>query len=332
MSWRCSPRTRIRPPWRKGCGSAFSRGSGSPPRSGSPRTCSRRSRSAAGCSTRATSCRISCSWACCCRCGAEPVAQTPGSTPTASRTALVAGASGLVGSRVLRLLLEEPAYARVTVLARRELPLSHKKLEQRVVSFDRLAQIADFPRVHDVFCCLGTTMKQAGSPDAFRKVDFTYVVELARVAVRHRASQFLVVTAVGADPQSRILYSRVKGEAEEAVRRLQFEGMQIFRPSLLVGARAQSRPAERVAGLLSMLVAWAFVGPLARYRPIKAEIVAGAMVRVAREAPRGTHVRSEEHTSELQSRLHLVCRLLLEKKKNMNSTLNLQNGVQEVNE
>ncbi len=222
------------------------------------------------------------------------MAQTPGSTPTASRTALVAGASGLVGSRVLRLLLEDPAYARVTVLARRELPLSHKKLEQRVVSFDRLAQIADFPRVHDVFCCLGTTMKQAGSPDAFRKVDFTYVVELARVAVRHRASQFLVVTAVGADARSRILYSRVKGEAEEAVRRLQFEGMQIFRPSLLVGARAQSRPAERVAGLLSMLVAWAFVGPLARYRPIRAETVARAMVRVAREAPRGTHVYESE--------------------------------------
>jgi len=207
-----------------------------------------------------------------------------------TRTALVAGASGLVGSHVVRLLLEDPAYSRVTVLARRELPVSHKKLEQRIASFDRLAQIADFPRVHDVFCCLGTTMKQAGSPEAFRAVDYTYVVELARVAVRHRASQFLVVTAIGADPRSRILYSRVKGEAEEGLRRLQFEGIQIFRPSLLVGARAETRPAERVAGLLSPLVAWAFVGPLARYRPIKAEAVARAMVRVAREAPKGTHV------------------------------------------
>jgi len=215
---------------------------------------------------------------------------SPTPTPTPTRTALVGGASGLVGSHVLHLLLEDPAYGRVTALVRRELPLTHKKLEQRVVSFDRLAQMSDFPRVHDVFCCLGTTMKQAGSPDAFRKVDFTYVVELARVAVRHRASQFLVVTAVGADPESRILYSRVKGEAEEAVRRLQFESIQIFRPSLLVGARAQSRPAERVAGLLSMLVAWTFVGPLSRYRPIKAAAVARAMVRVAREAPRGTHV------------------------------------------
>ena len=218
----------------------------------------------------------------------------PSPSPAPARTAHVAGASGLVGSHVLRLLLEDSAYARVTVLTRRELPIVHKKLEQRVVSFDRLAQIADFPRVHDVFCCLGTTLKQAGSPEAFRKVDCTYVAELARVAVRHRASQFLVVTAVGADTRSRILYSRVKGEAEEAVRRLQFEAIQIFRPSLLVGARAESRPAERVAGLLGLLVAWAFVGPLARYRPIKAQAVARAMVRVAREAPRGTHAYEAE--------------------------------------
>ena len=216
-----------------------------------------------------------------------------------TRTALVAGASGLVGAQVLRLLLEDPAYSRVTVLARRELPLSHKKVEQRIASFDRLAQIADFPRVHDVFCCLGTTMKQAGSPDAFRKVDFTYVVELARVAVRHRASQFLVVTAVGADPQSRILYSRVKGEAEEAVRRLQFESIQIFRPSLVVGARAQGRPVEHVARLLSLLVAWALVGPLSRYRPIKAEALARAMVHVARDAPRGAHVYQSDHIRRL---------------------------------
>ena len=222
---------------------------------------------------------------------------TPPPSPTPARpprAALVVGASGLVGGHVLRLLLEDSAYAGVTVLARRELPLAHKKLQQRVVGFDRLAQIADFPRVHDVFCCLGTTMKQAGSRAAFRTVDYTYVVELARVAVRHRASQFLVVTALGADPRSRIFYGRVKGEAEEALRRLQFEGIQIFRPSWLVGARAKGRPIERMAGLLSPLVAWAFVGPLARYRPIKAETVARAMVRVAREAPRGTHVYESE--------------------------------------
>ena len=207
-----------------------------------------------------------------------------------SRTALVAGGSGLVGGQVLQQLLDDPDYDRVTALTRRDLALTHRKLVQRVVDFDRLALIGDFPRVHDVFCCLGTTIKQAGSQEAFRKVDLTYVAELGRMAVRHRASQFLLVTALGADPGSRVFYNRVKGEAEAAVRRLQFDGIQVFRPSLLLGARAQSRPAERIAMVLSPLVAWMLVGPLAKYRPVKAATVARAMVRIAREAPRGAHV------------------------------------------
>jgi len=207
-----------------------------------------------------------------------------------TRTALVAGASGLVGGHLLRLLLEDRDYERVTSLGRRELPLTHKKLAQRVVDFDRLAEVADVPRVHDVFCCLGTTIRKAGSQEAFRKVDYGYPLELARVAVRHRASQFLLVTALGANPGSRIFYNRVKGEVEEAVRRLQFDGIHIFRPSLLVGKRAESRPAERLTVALVPLVSWAFVGPLRAYRPIRADRVARAMVRVAKEARRGVQV------------------------------------------
>jgi uncharacterized protein YbjT (DUF2867 family) len=218
------------------------------------------------------------------------------------RTALVAGASGLVGGHVLRCLLEDPEYERVTVLARRDLPIAHKKLEQRVLAFDRLAQMADFPRVHDVFCCLGTTIKRAGSQEAFRKVDHALVVELARVAVRHRASQFLLVTALGADPRSRLFYNRVKGEVEEAVRRFAFDAIHIFRPSLLLGKRTESRPAERMAVMVSPLIAWAFVGPLARYRPIKAERVARAMVRTAREATRGVHVHESDEIRRLGRR------------------------------
>jgi uncharacterized protein YbjT (DUF2867 family) len=219
-----------------------------------------------------------------------------------TRTALVAGASGLVGGHVLRLLLDDPQYDRVTVLGRRPLPVTHKKLAQRVVDFARLGEVADFPRVHDVFCCLGTTIRQAGSQAEFRKVDYGHVVELARVALRHRAAQLLVVTAVGADPGSRVFYNRVKGEVEEAVRRLQFDAVHCFRPSLLLGARAQSRPAERVAMLLSPLVGWSRRGPLARYRPIKAETVARAMLRIAREAPRGVHVYESERIRRLGAR------------------------------
>jgi len=219
-----------------------------------------------------------------------------------ARTALVAGASGLIGGHLLGQLLDDPAYDRVTTLARAALPHTHKKLVQRVVDFDRLAEVGDFPRVHDVFCCLGTTIRQAGSQDAFRKVDMTYVVELGRMAVRHRAAQFLVVTALGADPRSRVFYNRVKGETEEAIRRLQFEVIQIFRPSLLLGKRAPSRPAERIAGLLSPLVGWVMMGPLARYRPIKAATVARAMVRVARDAPHGAQVYESDEIRRLGRR------------------------------
>lgn len=207
-----------------------------------------------------------------------------------TRTALVAGASGLVGGHVLRMLLADADYERVTTLGRRPLPLTHRKLVQRVCDFDHLAELTDFPRVHDVFCCLGTTIRQAGSPEAFRKVDLSYVLELARVAVRYRAGQFLVVTALGANPGSRIFYARVKGEVEEGIRRLQFDGIQIFRPALLLGRRAAPRLGEWVAAALSPLVAWALRGRWRAYRPIRAETVARAMVRVARETPRGVHV------------------------------------------
>ena len=207
-----------------------------------------------------------------------------------------------MGSHVLRLLLDDPQYERVTVLGRRDLPVAHKKLTRRVVDFDRLSEMGDFPRVHDVFCCLGTTIKQAGSEAEFRKVDYTYVVELARLALRHRASQFLVVTAVGADPRSRVLYSRVKGEVEEAVRRLQFDGVHIFRPSLLLGGRSQTRPLELLAQIVSPLVSWTMLGRLGRYRSIKAARVARAMVRVARDAERGVHVYESNQIRRLGAR------------------------------
>jgi uncharacterized protein YbjT (DUF2867 family) len=219
-----------------------------------------------------------------------------------TRTALVAGASGLVGGHVLRLLLEDKGYERVTVIGRRELPVGHKKLAQRTVDFDGLSGLSDFPRVHDVFCCLGTTMRAAGSQEAFRKVDGTYVLELARLAVRHRAAQLLLVTALGADPRSRVFYSRVKGEAEEGVKRLQFEGIHIFRPSFLIGKRAAGRSVEQLAGLVSPLVSWVLMGRLRKYRPIRAETVARAMVRVAREAPRGVHAYESDEIPRLAAR------------------------------
>src|SRR5262249_51254117 len=147
-----------------------------------------------------------------------------------------------------------------------------------------------FPRATDVFCCLGTTMKQAGSEAAFRQVDFTFVVSLASLALGAGARQFLLISSLGANPKARIFYSRVKGETEGAVSALPFEGRQIFRPSILVGERREQRTGESIGAAVMRGSAFAMVGRLRKYRPIAAATVAEAMVRVALRAPRGVNV------------------------------------------
>lgn len=211
---------------------------------------------------------------------------------------MIAGATGLVGGHVLRALLEHPAYERVTALVRRGLAAHHQKLVQREIDFDLLADLGAVPRRSDtdVFCCLGTTIRTAGSREAFRRVDLVYVTELAKAAHREGAAQFLLVSALGADVRSRVFYSRVKGEAEAAVRQVGLPTVHIFRPSLLLGDRPEFRPGERIAGVAGRLLQPLLVGPLRPYRPIAAATVARAMVRAATRGALGSvHVyRSDE--------------------------------------
>lgn len=207
-----------------------------------------------------------------------------------NRTALLAGATGLVGSHVLQELLGDATWSRVVTVGRRTTPLRHDKLEQRVLDLGAVEAQGDLPHVDDVFCCLGTTIGQAGSQAAFRRVDHDLVLGLARAGVRMGATQFLLVSAVGADPESRVFYSRVKGEVELAIRKLPYRGVQIFRPSLLLGERPEFRFGERVAMLVMPLLQPLLVSRLRRYRSIEASEVARAMVRIAREAPRGPNV------------------------------------------
>ncbi len=217
----------------------------------------------------------------------------------ARRTALLVGATGLVGGHCLRLLLEDDTWSQVVVLARRRLSSSHPKLVARLVDFDRLGQLSGFPRATDVFCALGTTIAAAGSQGEFHKVDFTYVVETARLAAVSGSQQFLLVSSLGANPSSSLFYSRGKGEAEEAVRKLPLPAIQIFRPSFLAGKRGESRPFEQIAVSAFSALSFAMVGPLRRYRPIEAEDVAKAMVVVGRHAPAGVHVYEAERIEEI---------------------------------
>jgi uncharacterized protein YbjT (DUF2867 family) len=206
----------------------------------------------------------------------------------APRIALLTGASGLVGGHCLRLLLAEPAYGRVIALGRRALPLQHPKLEQKLVDFAHIADLV--PRADDVYCCLGTTIKKAGSQAAFRRVDHDYVVALAQAAKQAGARRFLLVSALGANPRSRIFYSRVKGEVERDMSAVPFTAVHIFRPSLLLGERTESRPLERLAFAVLKALTPLLVGPLRPYRPIAAQTVARAMIRAALSDATGARV------------------------------------------
>ncbi|WP_394822841.1 NAD(P)H-binding protein [Pendulispora albinea] len=206
-----------------------------------------------------------------------------------SRTALLAGATGLVGSHCLSLLLAQPIYARVIVLTRRSLGRNDAKLQEVVVDFERLSDHARELGADDVYCCLGTTRKVAGSDEAFRRVDHDYVVDLARLARENGATRLALVSSVGADRRSSNFYLRVKGETEHDVQALGYEVLEVFRPSFLVGARSERRAAEAVASAVSRVLSGGLVGPLRKYRPIEASTVAAAMVGALVQSEPGHH-------------------------------------------
>ncbi|MCU0339458.1 MAG: oxidoreductase, partial [Spirosomaceae bacterium] len=161
------------------------------------------------------------------------------------------------------------------VLVRKELGIQHPKLQSIVADFDRL-DAADIV-ADDVFCCLGTTMKKAGSKEAFYKVDFTYPHEIAKKALANGAKRFAIVTAMGADSKSLFYYNRVKGDIEQSLRKLDFKTLLIFRPSLLLGERNESRLGEKIGE--SLAKAFRFLTP-AKYQAIEADKVARAMVAI----------------------------------------------------
>ncbi len=204
-----------------------------------------------------------------------------------SQTCAIVGANGLVGRALVARAIESARYATVRVLVRRPLENAPLGIETHLVDFNALEASAKLLAVTHVFCCLGTTIKAAGSEAAFRRVDFDYALATAKLALEEGARQFVIVTAVGADSKSGLLYNRVKGELEEALRNLHFsEGVTVLHPSLLLGNRAESRPGEAIAAVFMRATRPLFCGPLERYRAIDVDEVARAML-TATETPGG---------------------------------------------
>lgn len=206
-----------------------------------------------------------------------------------SKVALVAGANGLVGASLLEALLVAPDFSRVIAVTRRPIAREHPKLANRIVQFDKLEPQLGGMSCDVAFCCLGTTLREAGSREAFRRVDFDYALAFARASRAAHCERFVVITAAGAASDSRHFYLRVKGELEAALIEMGLPSLDIFQPGLLLGLRRQLRPLELAAQLLMPLANPLLFGPRKRYRAVAARTVANAMIGAARTGRKGVH-------------------------------------------
>jgi uncharacterized protein YbjT (DUF2867 family) len=208
-----------------------------------------------------------------------------------TRTALIVGATGLIGRFCLDILCDDPTYSEVIALARKPLLKTHRKLQTIVTKFDKIEHDLSNIQADDIYCCLGTTIKKAGSQEAFKAVDYTLVVTIAELMKKQGAEQFIVISALGADKNSKVFYSRVKGEMEQVLQELEYPCLRIIRPSLLLGNRKEFRLGEKIGVLLTPVLKPFLIGSLKKYIPVEAESVAHFMVKVAHEEPlSGVHV------------------------------------------
>ncbi len=207
-----------------------------------------------------------------------------------ARIALLVGATGLVGTALLDRLLAAPEYGTVIVLGRRAPAISHAKLHFVQSTLEDLDGLGDPLVGDDLFCCLGTTTKAAGGNAGLERVDYTMVLAVARAAQAGGVKRFFGVSAAGTSANALSFYSRLKARMEQDVAAVGFESTQFFRPSLLLGARSESRPAEAFGQKLAPLLSPLCVGPLRKYRPITAEEVADAMLLKARQSANGVQV------------------------------------------
>ena len=215
------------------------------------------------------------------------------------KKAIVIGASGLIGSSLIRLLLSDNGFKEVVALVRKPLSIQHKKLSQYIIDFDKEGSYSKHVYGDVIYCCLGTSKAKTPDPADYRRVDFEYPLNFGRVARTQGVSQYHLVSALGADSQAVIPYNKLKGELEDALKLLKFSCLCIYQPSLLDGSRAESRPAEKAGIMLMRGLNVLLVGPLKKYRSIKASTVAKAMVINTHKNLNGVHVYTSDKIKEI---------------------------------
>lgn len=179
-----------------------------------------------------------------------------------AKTAIIIGASGLVGNELLHLLLADNHFEKVKIFVRKPLAINHPKLEQHAIDFDLIYKSTNLVKGDIVFCCLGTTIKTAGSKEEFKKVDYAYPFAFAKIAKQNGIEKFLIISSLGADKSASNFYLKVKGDIENALEQLKFKSLVILRPSMLLGNRTEFRLGETIGKVVMKAISFLFVGNL----------------------------------------------------------------------
>jgi uncharacterized protein YbjT (DUF2867 family) len=203
---------------------------------------------------------------------------------------ILVGASGLIGSHLLKLLVESPEISEILVILRKPLNLSNSKVLELIINFEELESFSDDIKGDIIFCCLGTT--KAATPDRklYRKIDLEYPIRLATIGLKNAIKQFHIVSSLGADIKSSNSYLKLKGELEEKLKALAIESLHLYQPSLLSGNRKDYRPGEKLAINAFKFINPLLIGPLRKYRSIEAEKVALAMFKQSLKQLKGTYI------------------------------------------
>ena len=198
-------------------------------------------------------------------------------------TSIIAGSTGLIGGNVIKVLSNKKQSA--IALTRRSIPNLPPNITEMIIDFDAFEKNGSLPSCNNVFICLGTTIKTAGSKENFRKVDIDYCLSIARKAKESGAETLSLISSIGANSSSKNFYLRTKGELEESIQSLGFSTVNIFRPSFLVGERSEKRLAEKIAINLAKIMDLFLIGRASKYRSVKAEYLAKTMVLKADDKP-----------------------------------------------
>ena len=215
------------------------------------------------------------------------------------KTALVIGSSGLIGSHLLNLLLESSHYDKVVTFVKRDTGIKHPKLTQHIIDFDKPETYKELVVGDDLFCTIGTTIKKAGSQNAFRKVDFEYPSKFAAFALLNIVKHYLIISSLGADAKSGNFYLKTKGEIQDFLKDCNFESVSVLQPSLLLGNRTEFRLGEKVGAFFMKTLSFLFFGNLKKYKPIEGKTVAKALLRIAKQNNMGFKIYESDVIQEI---------------------------------